>query len=431
MSFSSLLPAPLHSGTRSSQNQRNRHKEESKVNALLKDEDNNINDDEPNEIDVIHRQIASNVKFEDFIPLRQRNFAMEIPLPTEDAIRQTKEKTLAFLNRLQRDDSKSSGNIIGKKTDATIMKIGNRSVKVVTPVQDPLQPSRFKRTGKIYTPNVNQDKGPTTILHDLSSTTNPGKAISAEERSKWKIPTFVSQWKNPNGYTVDRVTGNGEGSGIKDINSGFSELSEALEDADRKAKQHLQEKNEAKRIAYENEVAEKEARLKELANRRRYNGSHNNEPLRIEKPTTPSHVNNKKSNDNKSNGILIQKLRNIAKQEGRDISEKIILGTAKATAVPEMNYDSRLYMKGAQSSARRHGEQLYDNPLFAQQDIESIYRTNYNKLDDQIETESGEGDIMNKVNKETGNMNRGPIEFTKAIAKEDEKNKTNKPGLQK
>ena len=373
MSFSSLLPPPIHSGNGNPQNQRNRNIEESKVNALLKGGNNNKKEDISDQIDIIHRQIASNVKFEDFIPLRQRNFDMEIPLPTSDSIRETKEKTLSFLQRLQRDDIKSSDNTVGKEIEATTMKIGNHSVKVVTPVQDPLQPSRFKRTGKIYTPNVDQDKGPTTILHDLSSTANSSKAITAEERSKWKIPAFISQWKNPNGFTVDRVTGSSEGGEIKDINDGFSELSEALEIADRQAKQRLQEKNKAKRIAYEKEVSEKEAKLKELANRRRYNGS-GHEPLRIEKPTGPSHENSMNNNTKKPTGILLQKLRNIAKQEGRDISEKVILGTAKATTVPELNYDSRLYMKGAQSSAKQHGEQLYDNPLFAQQDIESIYR---------------------------------------------------------
>lgn len=403
--FSSQLPVPKHSKRNNSQEN---EKEQIKAKILLH---NNKEDDETisDELDIIHRQIASNVKFEDFIPLRQRNFNIEIPLPSFEAIQETQSRTLQFLSKLQ--------NGTGESRDNVVTKIGSREVRLSKPVQDPLQLSRFKRTGKIYTPNLDQNVTPTTILHDTSNGKN-GK-ISAEERKKWNIPTLVSQWKNPNGYTIDRVIGNGEGSEIKEINSGFSDLSEALEKADHDAKIRLQEKNELKRIEYEKEVTAKENKLKQLAENRRKRIEQRTvsrkEPLRIEKTESKTSTNN-------GNKILINKLRNIAKQEGRDISEKIILGAAEATKTPAMNYDSRLYMKGAASNARRHEEQLYDNPLFVQQSIDSsIYRTDYNKLDEQIDTENGQTDIMSKVRKETGTINRGPIEFTKAVKEEEKK----------
>ena len=403
--FSSQLPVPKHSKRNNSQEN---EKEQIKAKILLH---NNKEDDETisDELDIIHRQIASNVKFEDFIPLRQRNFNIEIPLPSFEAIQETQSRTLQFLSKLQ--------NGTGESRDNVVTKIGSREVRLSKPVQDPLQLSRFKRTGKIYTPNLDQNVTPTTILHDTSNGKN-GK-ISAEEREKWNIPTLVSQWKNPNGYTIDRVIGNGEGSEIKEINSGFSDLSEALEKADHDAKIRLQEKNELKRIEYEKEVTAKENKLKQLAENRRKRIEQRTvsrkEPLRIEKTESKTSTNN-------GNKILINKLRNIAKQEGRDISEKIILGAAEATKTPAMNYDSRLYMKGAASNARRHEEQLYDNPLFVQQSIDSsIYRTDYNKLDEQIDTENGQTDIMSKVRKETGTINRGPIEFTKAVKEEEKK----------
>ena len=403
--FSSQLPLPKHSKPNKSQEN---EKEQIKADILL--HNNNNKDDETvnDQIDIIHRQIASNVKFEDFVPLRQRNFNIEIPLPSSESIQETQSRTLQFLSRLQNGT---------ESKDDIVTKIGNREIRMSKPVQDPLQLSRFKRTGKIYTPNLDQNVTPTTILHDKSN----GKTskISAEEREKWKIPTLVSQWKNPNGYTIDRVIGNGEGSEIKEINSGFSDLSEALEKADHDAKVRLQEKNELKRIEYEKEVTARENKLKQLAENRRKRIEQrtisHKEPLRIEKGES-------KSSSNNGNKILINKLRNIAKQEGRDISEKIILGAAEATKTPAMNYDSRLYMKGAASNARRHEEQLYDNPLFVQQSIDSsIYRTDYNKLDEQIDTETGQTDIMSKVRKETGTINRGPIEFTKAVKEEDKK----------
>ncbi|KAG0668057.1 mRNA splicing protein [Maudiozyma exigua] len=409
--FSSQLPPPKYSkGDDSLKNE----KELIKAKILLQKKNGSDDNRETisDELDSIHRQIASNVKFEDFIPLRQRNFNIEIPLPSLESIQETQSRTLHFLSKLQ--------NRTETPRD-TVTKIGNREIRMSTPVQDPLQLSRFKRTGKIYTPNLDQNETPTTILHDSSS--GKSSKISAEEREKWKIPTLVSQWKNPNGYTVARVIGNGEGSEIKEINSGFSDLSEALEKADHDAKIRLQEKHELKRLAYEREVEAKETKLKQLAENRRKRieerGVSRKEPLRVEKAESKASTNTS-TKGNSGNKILINKLRDIAKREGRDISEKVILGAAEATRTPAVNYDSRLYMKGAASSARRHEEQLYDNPLFVQQSIDSsIYRTDYNKLDDQIESENGSTDVMSKVRKETGTVNRGPIEFTKAVKKED------------
>lgn len=420
MSFTSSLPSPVHSVKKQSTVLVNRAEEKLKL-KILAGEDIKKDTDS---IDNIHNQIASNVTFEDFIPLRQRDFDIKIPQPSRDDIKSAYDKTTAFLKKLMTDDLQSN-NTLGNKTGAISTTIGKHNVNIRTAVQDPLQPARFKKSGKVYTPKLDEEIKPITVLHETNT-----EQVSAEERAKWKIPTFVSQWKNPNGFTVSRVAGDGMGTGSYEISDGFNKLSNALEKADREAKMRIKEKNEKKRIKYEEDVKEKEDKLKLLASRRRYENRDNKrkEPLRIEKPDFDDQQKN--SSNRKKTGVLIEKLRDIAKQEGRDISEKVVLGAAKASKMPELNYDSRLFVKGANSSARHNAEQVYDNPLFVQQDIDSIYRTNYNKLDDRIENESGEMSVMDKVNKESGNENRGPIEFAKSSTDKESVDKSMN-GLQK
>ena len=415
MSFSSLLPPPERTKSASKGAVLpGRKAEEAKSQALTKaGADSQRGSNTPEEVSRnIHDQIAANVHFEDFIPLRQRDFSMDIPQPTAEDIQVSYNKTLNFLKSLQAENIEKNTNPMKAVVNNTT--IGNRAVKITTAVQDPLQPGRFKKSGKVYTPNLEEDTTPTTILHD-----NAAPKLTAEERAKWKIPALVSQWKNPKGYTVERVTGNGEGTGVADVNDGFSELSSALEQADRDAKDRLRKKSEAKQLAYEQEVRAKEEKLQLLA-ARRFRGETSSttrkEPLRIEKSHTSAHTNTKPQAA-KAQGVLIERLRELAHQEGRDVSEKVLLGTAKATATPEVGYDSRLFLKGARSGARQQAEQVYTDPLFAQQGVDSIYRTDYSKLDDRVAAESGgpgdDGSVMATVGSASG-TNRGPIEFSRA-----------------
>lgn len=415
MSFSSLLPAPEHTKQGSTGTVLpGREAEEAKSRALAKATANSTRGDSPSEdvSSAIHEQIAANVHFEDFIPLRQRNFNIEIPQPTAEDIQASYNKTLDFLKSLDAKHVENSTS--AKKASVKTTTIGNCSVKVTTAVQDPLQPARFKKSGKVYTPNLEDDATPTTILHE-----NAAPQLTAEERAKWQIPALVSQWKNPKGYTVERTVGSGEGTGVSDVNEGFSELSSALEQADKEAKDRLRQKSEAKQLAYEKEVQAKEEKLQLLA-ARRHRGQlptiSGRGPLRIEKPRSAPSIQSKPQ-PAKAQGVLIERLRELAHQEGRDVSDKVLLGTAKATAAPEVGYDSRLFLKGARSGARQQAEQVYTDPLFAQQGIDSIYRTDYSKLDSRVAAESGEqgddGSVMAAVGKASG-TNRGPIEFSRA-----------------
>lgn len=86
----------------------------------------------------------------------------------------------------------------------------------------------------------------------------------------------------------------------------------------------------------------------------------------------------------------------MAKEQNRDISEKIALGLAKPTQSTEGMYDSRLFNQTSGFDSGINEDNPYDKPLFAAQEaISSIYRSRANAEDDE-----GEGDEeMAKIQK--------------------------------
>src|SRR5262249_40324708 len=64
-----------------------------------------------------------------------------------------------------------------------------------------------------------------------------------------------------------------------------------------------------------------------------------------------------------------------AREQNRDISEKVALGLAKPTQSKETMYDSRLFNQTSGFESGFNEDQPYDKPLFAAQEaISSIYR---------------------------------------------------------
>jgi len=76
----------------------------------------------------------------------------------------------------------------------------------------------------------------------------------------------------------------------------------------------------------------------------------------------------------------------MAREQNRDISEKVALGLAKPTQNKETMYDSRLFNQTSGFDAGFNEDQPYDKPLFAAHDaINSIYRPSANQDDDEGE----------------------------------------------
>jgi len=123
-----------------------------------------------------------------------------------------------------------------------------------------------------------------------------------------------------------------------------------------------------------------------------------------------------------------KKIQMMAREQNRDISEKVALGLAKPTQNKETMYDSRLFNQTSGFDAGFNEDQHYDKPLFAAQDaINSIYRPSTNQDDD--DGEDAADSTMNRIQKanrfdtlgtsknfkgtELSERNEGPVQFEK------------------
>jgi SNW domain-containing protein 1 len=96
----------------------------------------------------------------------------------------------------------------------------------------------------------------------------------------------------------------------------------------------------------------------------------------------------------------------MAREQNRDISEKIALGLAKPTQSKETMYDSRLFNRSSGLQSGFNEDNPYDTSLFAAQDaITSLYRPRANMDDDEdtgdremkkIEKSGRFGDVLGK-----------------------------------
>jgi len=85
-----------------------------------------------------------------------------------------------------------------------------------------------------------------------------------------------------------------------------------------------------------------------------------------------------------------RRIQMMAREQNRDISEKVALGLAKPTQSSESMWDSRLFNQTSGFDSGFNEDQAYDKPLFAAQDaISSIYRPRQNMDDGDDEEAAG------------------------------------------
>ncbi|KAI3402495.2 PRP45 [Candida oxycetoniae] len=115
---------------------------------------------------------------------------------------------------------------------------------------------------------------PEPILKPLSQNSNK---LTKEEKEKWNIPSAISNWKNNLGFTIGlekRMMGKKRGYDEDEINlEKFGALSQALNQAEVKAREDIQKRNEIRFERERLEQREREKRINEIASRskrRRY-----------------------------------------------------------------------------------------------------------------------------------------------------------------
>ncbi|KAL0257098.1 mRNA splicing protein [Diplodia seriata] len=402
--------------------------------------------------------------FKDLIPLRQRADIGEISLdrPSEDQIAETKKKTEEALAKLV------SGAVSAQKpktvagtsrkaptyvryTPANQMgdnsKKQDRIMKIVERQVDPMEPPKFKHKKIPRGP----PSPPPPVMH------SPPRKLTAEDQEAWKIPPPVSNWKNPKGYTVPldkRLAADGRGLQDVTINDKFAQFAEALFTADRHAREEVKQRALMQQKLAEKEKLQKEEHLRSLAMKAREQAGGgarrgSRDARSHSRSRSPSEYSSRSASDGdeavrereemrkerrreaekqlrQSRMGTERRIQMMAREQNRDISEKVALGIAKPSASGESMYDSRLFNQTSGFDTGFNEDQPYDKPLFAAQDaLHNIYRPKLNHED-----EDDDGETLDKIQKssrfevlgkakegfkgaDTAEQREGPVQFEK------------------
>ena len=333
----------------------------------------------------------------------------ELQKPDEDAIRETTEATKAALEKLVNSKVASALPVQhAKKTgesqfirytpsqQSADKPAQQRIIRVVEEQVDPMEPPKFKINQKIPRPPPSP---PAPVLH------SPPRRVSAQEQADWKIPPCISNWKNPKGYTValdKRLAADGRGLQQMHINDNFAKFSEALNLAERSAREAVEARNQIKkRVALKNK-ADQEQKMREMAlqaKQERAKGRSvaskdevdddvkEREAIRFDfilftvlikfQIFRRDQLDNirRERNIARSRPDKLEKLRN---DKDRDVSEKIALGLPDSRARNgDTLFDARLFdqSKGLDSGGiDDETYSAYDKPWRPENNIQKIYR---------------------------------------------------------
>lgn len=227
--------------------------------------------------------------YEDTIPLKVKfpNLKHHFPRYTvetcpDDSLRECVEDTKAAITKMINEKMGIDEKTNNKKDDVTYIKYTSnnlvkdpegsddergreRIIQIRNYQEDPMLPPKFKL-------RKNRHKNPSPPPPLLKSSNNEQTSkLTKEDQAKWQIPSAISNWKNNQGFTISldkrMVAANG-GSELatNDVNlEKFGELSQALENADKQAREEIKIRSEMLKQLAIKEQHEKENKLKELA----------------------------------------------------------------------------------------------------------------------------------------------------------------------
>lgn len=378
--------------------------------------------------------------FKDLIPLRQQANAGDISLdrPTEEEVADTAERTKAALDKLVSGAvaAQKPKNVKGgRRDDPTFVrytpanqmgdqsKKNDRIFKIVQKQEDPMEPPKFKHKKIPRGP----PSPPPPVMH------SPPRKLTAEDQEAWKIPPPVSNWKNPKGYTVPldkRLAADGRALQDVTINDKFAQFAEALFTADRHAREEVRLRSQMQQKLAEKEKLQKEEHLREMARKAREERQNSSTARRgsdsrrrsRSRSYSVSSYSSRSDSDTESRARrdrdqarkekreedqrklrqsrmgAERRVQQMAREQNRDISEKLALGLAKPTQNKETMYDSRLFNQSSGFDSGFNEDQHYDKPLFAAQEAANrIYRPTVNQ-DDMDDEGAGERE-MGKIEK--------------------------------
>jgi SNW domain-containing protein 1 len=220
-----------------------------------------------------------------------------------------------------------------------------------------------------------------------------------------------------------------DGRGLQDvtISDKFAQLGEALFAADRHAREEVTQRAVMQQKLAENEKKQKEEHLRMLAQKAReeranvgagrrrsqvsrsrsasysasesyYSGSEDEDEIREREKIRQAKLREEERKLRQGRMGHERRIQVMAREQNRDISEKVALGLAKPTQSSESMWDSRLFNQTSGFDTGFNEDQHYDKPLFAAQDaISSIYRPRHNM--DEGDDEEAAGSEMSRIQK--------------------------------
>ncbi|CAI5731734.1 unnamed protein product [Hyaloperonospora brassicae] len=137
-----------------------------------------------------------------------------------------------------------------------------RIVRITDVAKDPMEPPKFRHTKAVRGP----PSPPVPVLH------SPPRKLTVADQQSWKIPPCISNWKNAKGFTIaldKRLAADGRGLQQVTVNDQFASLSEALAIAERKAREEVNMRAQVHKKLAMKQKEHKESELRALASKAR------------------------------------------------------------------------------------------------------------------------------------------------------------------
>lgn len=279
-----------------------------------------------------------------------------------------------------------------------VLRPRERIIKITDEKVDPMLPNAFRIRKAPPGPEVD---GIVPVMHDETNT----EKLTRTDQKKWQIGPSVSNWKNTKGFIIGienrlqntSTTNKMSDEDIEKSTKRFTSLSDALKNAEQKAKQDLKARASWRKREETREISETQQRLEKLAEEARASRklekistiTASSDPNlqevsalsseQLDKLQRRAERRRRAEEELKLDKISTkQKVRKLAREQGRDVSERVVLGVSEALKKKHNAglYDSELYLRTSTSTATSNKEDLYDKPLFSQDAaLKDVYRS--------------------------------------------------------
>ncbi|CAA7271572.1 unnamed protein product [Cyclocybe aegerita] len=410
-------------------------------------------------------------QFKDLVPLAYRKDLEDkdrtLERPSEDEVQETADKTRAALEKIVNGKIKAAQpkNVPDSQGKTSFIRytpgqqsgeggLKQRIIKMSEIVEDPLEPPRFKHKKIPRGP----PSPPPPVLR------SPPRKATVAEQKEWMIPPCISNWKNNKGFTIPldkRLAADGRGLQDIHINDNFAKFSEALYVADRHAREEVRQRAQMQQKLAQKEKEAKEENLRLLAQRAREerggiapkptaqsqaamksslaaygsgsesgdeseaseDSAEDEEARKIRDQMRQEKRREREREMRMNNMGQEQRAKMLARQQNRDISEKVALGLAKPTMSKESMLDSRLFNQESLSGnfADDEAYNLYDKPLFhGSTAVAAIYKARGNITEGNEESFGGgtEEGIGKALDQDRFNLGRAKVGFEGANEQE-------------